>query len=88
MIFDIGVEQYIIREQRMRLLRAYSIVVVHGISGPKTWVRFPVCSFLSPTFYHAHEMTHLYYHELTSPCDFLILVCVEAFLKPFMDLLV
>ena len=24
--------------------RAHSIVVVHGISGPKTWVRFPVCS--------------------------------------------
>ena len=47
MIFDIGVEQYIIREQRMRLLRAYSIVVVHGISGPKTWVRFPVCSFFT-----------------------------------------
>ena len=23
---------------------AHSIVVVHGISGPKTWVRFPVCS--------------------------------------------
>jgi hypothetical protein len=27
------------------LTRAYSIVVVHGISGPKTWVRFPLCSF-------------------------------------------
>ena len=27
------------------MTRAYSIVVVHGISGPKTWVRFPVCSF-------------------------------------------
>ncbi len=30
---------------QVRLLpRAYSIVVVHGISGPETWVRFPICS--------------------------------------------
>ena len=28
----------------MMFERAHSIVVVHGISGPKTWVRFPVCS--------------------------------------------
>lgn len=31
------------------MTRAYSIVVVHGISGPKTWVRFPVCSFFNKT---------------------------------------
>ena len=28
-------------------------MVVHGISGPKTWVRFPVCSFfILPLFFN------------------------------------
>jgi hypothetical protein len=45
MIFDTNIE--IMRDGGWMLIRAYSIVVVHGISGPKTWVRFPVCSFFN-----------------------------------------
>lgn len=51
---------------------AYSIVVVHGISGPKTWVRFPICSF----FVKSHPLSfillpHLPFLASLSPSIFI-----------------
>ncbi len=45
------------------LVWAHSIVVVHGISGPKTRVRFPVCSFFYPHFF----ISSLLYSFKTNP---------------------